>query len=87
MRASLGSSVDSGDVLGVIGDPFGDFETEVRAPARGMVIGRIHLPLVNEGDALFHVARLDRGEHEIAESMEAFHSDYILSDTELGEGE
>jgi hypothetical protein len=34
------------------------------------VIGRTELPLVNEGDALFHVATFDRPE-EVVESIDA----------------
>jgi hypothetical protein len=30
-------------------------------PTTGIVIGRIQLPLVNEGEALFHIARLEPG--------------------------
>lgn len=47
-------------VLGVVSDPFGEREQEIRAPFSGLIIGRSHLPLVNEGDALYHVARFYR---------------------------
>ncbi|MBP0481545.1 succinylglutamate desuccinylase/aspartoacylase family protein [Sagittula salina] len=51
-----GEYVDKGAVLGVISDPFGEQEVEVRAETAGIVIGRTNLPVVNEGDALFHIA-------------------------------
>lgn len=51
-----GEHVDDGDVLGVICDPFGEIETEVKSETSGVIIGRTNLPIVNEGDALFHVA-------------------------------
>jgi uncharacterized protein len=57
---TLGARVRAGDVLGLIADPFGEDERAVVAPADGVVIGRTNLPLVHEGDALFHVARFDR---------------------------
>ena len=47
-------------VLGAVSDPFGKREVEIRAPFSGIVIGRLNLPLVNEGDAIFHVARFHR---------------------------
>ncbi|MBY6203263.1 M14 family metallopeptidase [Halomonas denitrificans] len=47
-------------VLGVVSDPFGEREQDVRAPFSGLIIGRSNLPLVNEGDALYHVARFYR---------------------------
>jgi len=50
--------VTTGDVLGVISDPFGEVETEVLAGYDGLLIGRTHLPIVNEGDGLFHIARI-----------------------------
>lgn len=56
-RVKLGAEVARGDLLGVVGDPFGDGEQELRASQDGILIGRAQLPLVNEGDALFHIAR------------------------------
>lgn len=56
----LGASVDKGQRLGFISDPLGDNEIEVIASATGVVIGHTNLPLVNEGDALFHIATFDR---------------------------
>ncbi len=57
--ASLGDRVEVGDVLGIVSDPFGERDTEIRASKRGIVIGRSLIPLVNEGEALFHIARFD----------------------------
>jgi len=53
-----GEVVAEGDVLGIVSDPFGQVETEVLAPEAGLIIGHTNLPIVNEGDGLFHVARL-----------------------------
>jgi predicted deacylase len=57
-HARLGDDVRKGQALGIIGDPFGASDTPVTAPADGLVIGRLNLPLVYEGDALFHIARI-----------------------------
>ncbi|MBK1727518.1 succinylglutamate desuccinylase/aspartoacylase family protein [Halorhodospira neutriphila] len=54
----LGHRVCAGEQLGHIADPFGEGETEVAADFDGIVIGRTNLPLIHEGDALFHVARV-----------------------------
>ncbi|MBS0125143.1 succinylglutamate desuccinylase/aspartoacylase family protein [Thetidibacter halocola] len=54
LRAT-GDWVEPGTVLGVISDPFGEREIEIRAEAAGIVVGRTNLPVVNEGDALFHI--------------------------------
>lgn len=60
LRAFKGVSemVSEGDLLGVISDPFGEVETPVHATASGIVIGRTNLPVLNEGDALFHIAEI-----------------------------
>ncbi|MFP4640213.1 MAG: succinylglutamate desuccinylase/aspartoacylase family protein [Guyparkeria sp.] len=55
---NIGDSVDAGETLGIISDPFGQVDIEVPAPEAGLIIGRNNLPVLNEGDALFHVARL-----------------------------
>lgn len=61
LRASvaLGDHVKLGQVLGIVGDPFSETETPVAAGIEGVVIGRLNLPLVHEGDALFHVGAFD----------------------------
>jgi hypothetical protein len=46
-----------GQVLGVITDQFGVYQETVRSSISGIVIGRTNMPLVHEGEALFHIAR------------------------------
>ncbi|MDZ7686160.1 MAG: hypothetical protein U5O39_15105 [Gammaproteobacteria bacterium] len=53
---NIGSRVSEGDLLGIIGDPMGDVETPLYSPEDGIVIGKLNLPLVSEGDATFHIA-------------------------------
>lgn len=55
-----GDVVSAGDVIGVVSDPFGETDVEIAAPFGGVVIGRAVLPVVNEGDALFHLAEIAR---------------------------
>lgn len=45
----------------------------IRAAYAGLVIGKSNIPLVNEGDALFHIARFEDIQ-EAAASVEAFQS-------------
>jgi predicted deacylase len=54
--AKLGARVVSGDTLGVISAPFSSAESVLVAESDGIVIGVTNLPLVNEGEALFHIA-------------------------------
>ncbi len=54
----LGESIQRDEVLGIINDPFSNQEIPVIAPCNGLIIGRSELPLVHEGEAIFHVAQL-----------------------------
>lgn len=76
VEAALGTYVESGDTLGSIADAVGQNQITVTAPVEGVIIGRVNLPVVNEGDALFHIARFsDAAEAESA--IEAFHDSHI----------
>jgi len=55
----LGARVKKNTLLGVVADPFGETEANVKAQYSGIVIGKTNLPLVNEGDALYHIARFE----------------------------
>ena len=46
-------------MLGVLSNPFGGDKVEVRVPKTGIIIGMTTLPLVNNGDALFHIATFE----------------------------
>ncbi|MFW2543061.1 succinylglutamate desuccinylase/aspartoacylase family protein [Primorskyibacter sp. 2E107] len=59
LKAS-GDWVEPGMILGIVSDPFGEHEAEVVAEEHGIIVGRTNLPVVNEGDALFHIARPDK---------------------------
>jgi len=87
MFRQTGDVIAEGEVIGMISDPFGENETEVLAADGGIIVGRTNLPIVNEGDALFHVASLpDSAQAEsaievLAEQMEAqplFDEDEII---------
>ncbi|MBT8471504.1 MAG: succinylglutamate desuccinylase/aspartoacylase family protein [Marinicaulis sp.] len=53
---SLGQNVAKDEKLATISDPFGENEEIIYAKSDGVIIGRVNLPIVNRGDALFHVA-------------------------------
>ncbi len=59
VRVPLGRRVKKDELLGAIAHPLGRHEVEVRAPKAGIIIGQVMLPLVNEGEALFHIALVD----------------------------
>jgi len=57
IEVALGSRVEAGQVIGRIADTAGENEEIVDSPVTGIIIGRTNLPVVYEGDALFHIAR------------------------------
>jgi predicted deacylase len=70
---ALGSRVKRGEVIGLIDDPFGGEEYEVTASVSGIVIGCSVIPLVHEGEAIFHIARF-QDIKEVAGEVESFQS-------------
>jgi hypothetical protein len=60
MNVPLGAKVGKNKKIGEIADPFGGPEAAIESPVSGMVIGRLNLPLVHQGDAVIHIARIDR---------------------------
>ncbi|MFW2365338.1 MAG: succinylglutamate desuccinylase/aspartoacylase family protein [Desulforhopalus sp.] len=55
----VGSQVKKGERLCVIADPCGEAKTSIYAPFSGLIIGRLELPLVHQGDAICHLAILE----------------------------
>ena len=53
-----GEHVTAGEKIGEISDPLGENSAAVVSTENGIVIGRTNLPIVNRGDALFHIARV-----------------------------
>lgn len=51
----LGARVKQGDRMAYIVDPLGDSRLTLTAPCEGIIIGKTNIPLVNEGDAVFHL--------------------------------
>lgn len=52
---NCGDLVHKGQWVGTITDPFGEFKEQVIAKETGYVIGLNNIPVVNAGDALFHL--------------------------------
>ncbi len=56
LESELGEEVEKRQVLGNFSDIYGRRNLAVRAPFDGLLIGMNRSPLINQGDALFHVA-------------------------------
>ncbi len=74
--AAIGGQVKKGERLGAVADAFGEHESFIASPATGIVIGRANLPVVNEGDALYHIARFEESEG-VADAIENFTSQHL----------
>jgi predicted deacylase len=80
----IGEAVSEGETIGFVANPYEDVETAIRAPRRGIVIGRTTLPIVNMGDALFHIAW--SGEHDStrrARPSEAPDAETLMDEDEI----
>ncbi|MDX2290039.1 MAG: succinylglutamate desuccinylase/aspartoacylase family protein [Hyphomicrobiaceae bacterium] len=55
----LGQEIHAGEVIGTISSPFETSDIGIVAPHAGVIIGQTTLPVVNMGDALFHIAWSD----------------------------
>ncbi len=50
-----GEKVQKGDLLGTITDPYNTYQSKVFAKLSGTIFGHNNNPVVNKGDALFHI--------------------------------
>ncbi|MEM8838496.1 MAG: succinylglutamate desuccinylase/aspartoacylase family protein [Pseudomonadota bacterium] len=82
---SDGILVREGEILGSVSDPFGETENDIEAPFDGIIVGRAVMPVVNEGDAVFHLARI--GSFQKAEDVLDDHSSQLADDPMFDEDE
>jgi len=53
----LGETVVSDEIIAYIDEPLGEQSFPVLAPFDGIIIGKSEIPLIQEGDAVFHIAK------------------------------
>ncbi|MDA3962638.1 MAG: M14 family metallopeptidase [Planctomycetota bacterium] len=84
-HVALGDRVREGQVLASIADPTGRNSSEALSDCDGIVIGRLNMAVVNEGDAIYHLGyfRSRKRAGEVAGNIEDF--DAEIRDTEPGE--
>ncbi len=58
IQVELGQIVERGEVIATVRDSVGRQLSRTRASRSGMVIGHTQQPLVNQGDAIIHIAEL-----------------------------
>jgi predicted deacylase len=67
----IGNAVSENEPIGIVANPYEGGEIVVRTPRRGIIVGAITLPVVNMGDALFHVAWAEEHDRFKAERQRA----------------
>ena len=78
----LGAKVEKDQVIAMVADPLGTSETPVESPTAGVVIGRTNLPLVYEGDAVFHIAQYGRKVGRVERQGKAFNEELTPEGTQ-----
>lgn len=68
-KKQLGDYVQKDEILATIHDPYGAVLDEVRSRYEGIIIGKQNIPLVQEGEAMFHIA-LFRQPDDVVEGIE-----------------
>ena len=71
VQVKLGAKIEKGQLLTTISDPYGDNAVKVESRKTGIVIGMAMLPLLNKGDAMFHIATFQDSE-AVEERLEVF---------------
>jgi len=79
-KINLGDQVTKGDVLAEIGSPYGDVIDVVKATRSGILIGKQNIPLVQEGEAMFHIAYFSESDEEIADHIETIQDSFLPTD-------
>lgn len=62
MVRESGDPVRQGDILARVSDLFGEAALAMVSPVDGIIIGHATLPVVHQGDALFHIAEIPHPE-------------------------
>ncbi len=85
-----GSRVLAGDIVAIVSDAMGDDPHNITAPIDGIIIGHRQLPVVNQGDALLHIAEvrsIDTVEERVGTITGSILDDVMLDDVMLDEDE
>lgn len=80
---ALGEVVKELEIIAYIDEPLGDEIYAVYAPFDGVIIGKSEIPLVQEGDAIFHIAKLKN--IETAEDRLEFFNEELIEQSEFSE--
>ena len=80
---ALGDLVKKDEIIAFIDEPLGDDSFPIRSPFDGVIIGKSEIPLIQEGDAVFHIAKLK--DLESAESKLEYFNENVTKQSEFYE--
>ena len=80
---ALGDTVEKSEIIAYIDDPFEDETYEIITPFDGVIIGKSEIPLIQEGDAVFHIAKLKN--IESAEDKLDYFNEEVITQSEFYE--
>ncbi len=80
---ALGDTVVQNEIIAFIDEPLGDGFTEIISPFDGVIIGKSQIPLIQEGDAIFHIAKFKN--LETAENKIEYFSEDAIETSEFKE--
>ncbi|PWI33243.1 succinylglutamate desuccinylase [Vibrio albus] len=74
----LGEQVEKGQILAEINSPLGELIQHVVSTRSGIIIGKQNIPLVQEGDAMFHIGYFGKDADEVAGHIEMMRDTLLL---------
>ncbi len=80
---ALGDTVKENEIIAYIDEPLGDDSYEIFSPFDGIIIGKSEIPLVQEGDAVFHIANFKN--LNIAEDKIEYFNEELIEQSEFHE--
>ena len=80
---ALGDMVKENEIIAYVDEPLGDESFEIKATFDGVIIGKSEIPLIQEGDAIFHIAQLK--DLKIAENKMEYFNENAIEESEFNE--
>lgn len=80
---ALGDTVEENEVIAYIDEPLDDNSFAILSPFDGVIIGKSEIPLVQEGDAIFHIAKFSN--LELAEDKIEHFNENMIEQSEFHE--
>ncbi len=83
-KFQLGDYVKKGDQLATISSAYGEELAILTAPKTGVIIGKQNIPLVQEGEAMYHIAYFNEDEQVVADQIDKLSED--IASRQIKEG-